>query len=84
MQTEHDYILDHMGLDNWQEEWGNGDVLRNIVVEYTVARDATHNEPVEFDFCVTLDGVDVTDTLNGANREAFESLMRKEYYDRKY
>lgn len=84
MQTNHDYILDHLGLDNWQEEWGDGDVLRDIVVEYTVARNATCTEPAEFDFLVTMDGVDITDSLNTANRDAFESLMRKEYYDRKY
>lgn len=75
MQTEHDYILDHYGLDNWQAEWGDGDIERDIVVMYT----PTHRG---FDYCVLMDGKDITATLNKGNRKTFESLMEKEYLDR--
>jgi hypothetical protein len=84
MQIEYDYSLDHYGLDNWQAEWGDGDIDRNIVVLYNVLLPDTRYEEVDFEYQVLMDDVDVTDTLNTGNKEAFESLMRKEYYDRKY
>lgn len=84
MQTNYDYMLDHLGLDNWQEEWGDGDIERDIVVLYNVLLPDTRYEQIDFEYEVTMDGVDITHQLNAANREAFESLMRKEHYDRKY
>ena len=84
MQIEFEYELDHHGLDNWQEEWGDGDIDRNIVVLYNVLLPDARYEEVDFEYQVLMDDVDVTDTLNTGNKEAFESLMRKEYYDRKY
>ena len=77
MQTEHDYILDHYGLDNWQAEWGNGDIERDIIVEYSES-DVLY----KFDYRVLMDGKDITATLNKGNRKTFESLMEKEYLDR--
>ena len=74
---EYDYTLDHYGLDNWQAEWGNGDIERDIVVEYSES-DVLY----EFDYRVLMDGVDITATLNKGNRKTFESLMEKEYLDR--
>jgi hypothetical protein len=76
--------LDHYGLDNWQAEWGDGDIDRDIVVLYNVLLPDTRYEEVDFEYQVLMDGVDITESLNTGNREAFESLMRKEYYDRKY
>ena len=73
----YDYTLDHYGLDNWQAEWGNGDIERNIVVEYSEL-----DFPGEFDYRVLMDGKDITATLNKGNRKAFKSLMEKEYCDR--
>jgi len=73
----YDYTLDHYGLDNWQAEWGNVDIERNIVVEYSEL-----DFPGEFDYRVLMDGKDITATLNKSNRKAFESLMEKEYCDR--
>jgi hypothetical protein len=74
---EYDYTLDHYGLDNWQAEWGNGDIERDIVVEYSES-DVLY----KFDYRVLMDGVDITATLNKGNRKTFESLMEKEYLDR--
>jgi hypothetical protein len=71
MQDEYEYALDHYGLDNWQAEWGDGDIERDIVVMYT----PTHRG---FDYCVLMDGNDITATLNPANRNAYEALMSKE------
>jgi hypothetical protein len=74
---EYDYTLDHYGLDNWQAEWGNGDIERDIVVEYSES-DVLY----KFDYRVLMDGKDITSTLNKGNRKTFESLMEKEYLDR--
>jgi len=71
MPDEYEYSLDHYGLDNWQAEWGDGDIERDIVVLYSVKR-------LGFDYVVLMDGKDITATLNPANRNAFESLMYKE------
>jgi hypothetical protein len=71
MHDEYNYSLDHYGVDNWQAEWGNGDIERDIVVLYSVKR-------LGFDYVVLMDGKDITATLNPANRNAFESLMYKE------
>ena len=71
MPDEYEYSLDHYGLDNWQAEWGNSDIERDIVVLYSVKR-------LGFDYVVLMDGKDITATLNPANRNAFESLMYKE------
>jgi len=71
MPHEYEYSLDHYGLDNWQAEWGDGDIERDIVVMYT----PTHRG---FDYCVLMDGKDITATLNPANRNAYEALMSKE------
>ena len=84
MQIEFDYILDHYGLDNWQAEWGNGDIERDIVVMYNTLLPDTRYEQVDFDYQVLMDGVDITASLNNANKKVFESLMHKEHYDRKY
>jgi hypothetical protein len=84
MQIEFDYELDHYGLDNWQAEWGNGDIERNIVVMYNTLLPDTRYEQVDFDYQVLMDGVDITASLSNANKKAFESLMHKEHYDRKY
>ena len=74
---EYDYTLDHYGLDNWQAEWGNGDIERDIIVEYSES-DVLY----KFDYRVLIDGKDITATLNKGNRKTFESLMEKEYLDR--
>jgi len=71
MPHEYEYSLDHYGLDNWQAEWGDGDIERDIVVMYT----PTHRG---FDYCVLMDGNDITATLNPANRNAYEAHMSKE------
>ena len=71
MPDEYEYSLDHYGLDNWQAEWGDGDIERDIVVMYT----PTHRG---FDYCVLMDGNDITATLNPANRNAYEAHMSKE------
>jgi len=71
MPDEYEYSLDHYGLDNWQAEWGDGDIERDIVVMYT----PTHRG---FDYCVLMDGEDITATLNPANRNAYEAHMSKE------
>lgn len=71
MPDEYEYSLDHYGLDNWQAEWGDGDIERDIVVMYT----PTHRG---FDYCVLMDGEDITAMLNPANRNAYEALMSKE------
>ena len=84
MQIEFEYILDHYGLDNWQAEWGDGDTERDIVVMYNTLLPDTRYEQVDFDYQVLMDGVDITASLNNANKKAFESLMHKEHYDRKY
>ena len=84
MQIEFEYILDHYGVDNWQAEWGNGDTERSIVVMYNTLLPDTRYEQVDFDYQVLMDGVDITASLNKANKQAFESLMHKEHYDRKY
>ena len=84
MQIEFEYELDHYGLDNWQAEWGDGDIDRDIFVLYNELLPDTRYEHVDFDYQVLMDGVDITASLNTGNKEAFESLMRKEYYDRKY
>ena len=81
---EYDYTLDHYGLDNWQAEWGNGDTERDIVVMYNTLLPDTRYEQVDFDYQVLMDGVDITASLNNPNKKAFESLMHKEHYDRKY
>jgi len=71
MHDEYEYALDHHGLENWQNEWGDGDIERDIVVKY----DVTHRG---FDYVVLMDGEDITETLNPANRNMFEALMYKE------
>jgi len=71
MHDEYEYALDHHGLENWQDEWGDGDIERDIVVKY----DVTHRG---FDYVVLMDGEDITETLNPANRNMFEALMYKE------
>ena len=76
VQDEYEYALDHYGLDNWQAEWGNGDIERDIVVKYDETR-------YGFDYIVLMDGEDITATLNANNRKAFEGLMEKEYAQRK-
>jgi hypothetical protein len=76
MHDEYEYALDHYGLDNWQAEWGDGDIERDIVVKY----DETHRG---FDYAVFIDGEEVTSTLNADNRKAFEGLMEKERAQRR-
>jgi hypothetical protein len=76
VQDEYEYALDHYGLDNWQAEWGDGDIERDIVVKYDETR-------YGFDYIVLMDGEDITATLNANNRKAFEGLMEKEYLQRK-
>jgi hypothetical protein len=71
VQDEYEYALDHYGLDNWQAEWGNGDIERDIVVKY-------NDRNSQFDYCVIMDGEDITATLNKGNRLAFESLILRE------
>lgn len=71
MHDEYEYALDHHGLENWQDEWGDGDIERDIVVKY----DVTYRG---FDYVVLMDGEDITETLNPANRNMFEALMYKE------
>lgn len=71
MHDEYDYSLDHHGLDNWQAEWGDGDIERDIVVLYNQVRRG-------FDYCVLMDGEVITSTLNKGNREMFEALIEKE------
>jgi hypothetical protein len=71
MPDEYEYSLDHYGLDNWQAEWGDGDIERDIVVKYDETRRG-------FDYIVLMDGEDITATLNADNRKAFEGLMEKE------
>ena len=71
MQIEYEYSLDHHGLDNWQAEWGDGDIERDIVVLYNQVRRG-------FEYCVLMDGEDITSTLNKGNREMFEALIEKE------
>jgi hypothetical protein len=68
---EYDYTLDHYGLDNWQAEWGNGDIERDIVVKY-------NESDAQIDYCVLMDGEDITSTLNKGNCEMFEALIEKE------
>ena len=75
MHNEYDYSLDHHGLDNWQAEWGDGDIERDIVVLYNQVRRG-------FDYCVLMDGEEITSTLNKGNREMFEALIAKECFDR--
>ena len=75
MHDEYDYSLDHHGLDNWQKEWGDGDIERDIVVLYNQVRRG-------FDYCVLMDGEEITSTLNKGNREMFEALIAKECFDR--
>jgi hypothetical protein len=76
MHDEYEYALDHYGLDNWQAEWGDGDIERDIVVKY----DETHRG---FDYVVLMDGEDITAMLNADNRKAFEGLMEKERAQRR-
>ena len=71
MPSEYEYSLDHYGLDNWQAEWGNGDIERDIVVKYNESN-------TQVDYCVLMDGNDITATLNPANRNAYEAHMSKE------
>jgi hypothetical protein len=73
---EYEYALDHYGLDNWQAQWGDGDIERDIVVKYDETRHG-------FDYIVLMDGEDITATLNADNRKAFEDLMEKERAQRK-
>ena len=70
-KMEYEYTLDHYGLDNWQAEWGDGDIERNIVVQYNEADSF-------FEYRVLMDGEDITKSLNQGNRKAFQSLMVKE------
>ena len=70
-EMQYAYTLDHYGLDNWQAEWGDGDIERDIVVEY-------NESDMMFDYRVLMDGEDITATLNKGNRKAFKSLMIKE------
>jgi hypothetical protein len=71
VQDEYEYALDHYGLDNWQAEWGDGDIERDIVVKYNESN-------AQIDYCVLMDGEDITDTLNKGNRLAFEALILRE------
>jgi len=57
MQIEFEYELDHYGLDNWQAEWGNGDIERDIVVMYNTLLPDTRYEQVDFDYQVLMDGL---------------------------
>ena len=69
MPSEYEYSLDHYGLDNWQAEWGDGDIERDIVVMYT----PTHRG---FDYCVLMDDKDMYEQIASTHRIA---LLRKEY-----
>jgi hypothetical protein len=71
MQDEYEYALDHYGFDNWQAEWGDGDIDRDIVVKYNESN-------TQVDYCVLMDGEDITATLNRGNCLAFEALILRE------